>query len=108
MNDQRLDALLRMIEETTVSGRRISMDDEIYYDLRISGDDLYDLLTRAAEQFGTDFSNLDLQRYAPGEGAAILKPALASVGLRPYESLKVRDIWDAVVRGMWKSDAHQK
>jgi hypothetical protein len=103
MTDDRLDALLRMVRQSTVSSREVNLEQELYYELRISGDDLYDLLSQIAEEFGTDFSELDLRHYAPGEGAAMLKPALVAAGLRPYESLTVRDLWTAIKSGRWQS-----
>lgn len=47
---------------------------EVYYDARVSGDDLWDLITRLAERFDVDFTGLNIRQYAPGEGAETIRP----------------------------------
>jgi hypothetical protein len=74
---------------------------EIYYDARVSGDDLWELVTYLADRFGTDFSAMDLRLYAPGEGAQLVRPLLMFFGRRPYRSLTVETLTAAVQQGYW-------
>ena len=101
--DDQLNSLINIVKASTSAVGEISLDQELYYDLKISGDDLHDMLVRISGEFGTDFSALDLRRYAPGEGFAIVKPALALAGAQPYDSLTVGDVWNAVQEGRWNS-----
>ena len=77
---------------------------EIYYDTRVSGDDLSDLISGLARQFETDFSAMNLHHFAPGEGAEIIRPMLMWFGRRPYRSLTVGKVAAAIQRGHWQED----
>ncbi|KZY90515.1 MULTISPECIES: DUF1493 family protein [unclassified Erythrobacter] len=92
---------IAMVSEHTVKKDTVSMDDQIYYDLKIYGDPLFDLLHELAEKFETDFSGLRLIEYAPGEGAELIRPIMLAFGRRPYKSLAVGDLWKAVINGRW-------
>lgn len=74
---------------------------ELYYDLRISGWDLDELIGWAEKEFKTDFSNFDVNAYAPGEGAELLRPIMQMMRLRPYKSITVGALLDAIQRGRW-------
>lgn len=101
MSDPSLECFLVRVKESTVRKSDISLEDEIYYDLRIYGDPLFDLLNDLSEAFGTDFSEMKVTEYAPGEGAELIRPILVAFGRKPFLSLKVSDLWDAVQRGHW-------
>lgn len=94
----------RIIEKLKdISPRRnysIGDKSEIYYDLRISGDDLLELLDWISIKFGANFSTMRVHDYAPSE--VEIYPLITRLwGRRPYKSLKVQDVVDAVVRGSW-------
>jgi hypothetical protein len=80
---------------------------ELYYDLHLAGDDLYDAIDEIRNPFGTDFSVMDLRRYAPNEvGHNISFLNLARRyrewrGERTYQSLTVARLIDAVQAGAW-------
>ena len=94
--------VVELVQSATVVQRNVTMDDEVYDDLRIWGDDLYDIFSTLADRFGTDFSALCISDYAPGEGVSFVRPLLRLFGARPFKSLKVRDIVAAVEAGSWK------
>jgi len=97
----RTERVLKRIQTATVVQRPVNLDDEVYYDLRIYGDDLYDLLSEISVEFGTDFSRLNINKYSPGEGTELWRPLLRLLGARPYKSLKVKDIVSAVEASSW-------
>lgn len=103
VSEPSLERFIARVKESTVIKSDISLDDELYYDLKVYGDALFDLLHDLAEMFGTDFAALNLMDYGPGEGAELIRPVLAAFGRRPYNSLKVGDIWQAVQAGRWQA-----
>lgn len=96
------DEFLSLVKRHTVMAETISLNDEVYYDLKIYGDPLFDLLNEAAEKYKTDFSRLRVTDYGPGEGAEVIRPLLSMFGRRPYKSLKVGDLWEAIKAGRWQ------
>ncbi len=101
LNDANLRILVSLVSEATVLEKEIGLDDELYYDLGIYGDPLFDLFADVARRFDVDFFSLNLNEYAPGEGAEFWRPLLVKLGHRPFKSLKVRDLWEAMNRGRW-------
>jgi hypothetical protein len=95
--------IIGLIAEATVMQRPIKYDDEIYYDMKIYGDPLFDLLSTIASRFGTDFSELHLPEYAPGEGFSLFSSLAVALGRRPFRSLRVSDLIAAVELGRWGS-----
>jgi hypothetical protein len=95
------DDFLSLVKSYTVMAESISLEDEVYYHLRIYGDPLVDLLNEAAEKYSTDFSRLRVTDYGPAEGAEIIRPLLTMLGRRPYKSLTVGDLWNAIKAGRW-------
>jgi hypothetical protein len=85
----------------------ITDDTEVYYDLRLYGDDLYAFLVWLGQKFGTDF-HINLPEYAPSERIFPFwfrqrRERREREG-RPYKSLKVRDILAAIEAGRWPTD----
>lgn len=79
---------------------------ELYYDLHLAGDDLADAIDAIRKPFGTDFSLMDLRRYAPNEvghrfGLNFLREFREWRGERTYRSLTVASIIHAVQAGSW-------
>lgn len=101
VSEESLGRFLARVGDATVRKSDISLDDEMYYDLKIYGDPLFDLLHDLAEEYHTDFSALDVSRYAPGEGGELIRPLLIALGRRPFPSFKVGDVWRAVQAGHW-------
>lgn len=74
---------------------------ELYYDLKLYGDDLEDFLRDVHERLGVDFSDLNLVDYAPGEPGDLFgwfREALT--GRRIYQSLTLGDIKVAVEKAV--------
>lgn len=77
--------------------RDLSEATEIYFDLRISGDDLYELLAWIAGEFKVDFSGMKLGEFAPHEGAELWPPIT-----KPYKSLTIGALFRAVDARKWQ------
>lgn len=77
----------------------ITEDTEIYYDLRLFGDDLFEFIIWIRNEFGANM-NININEYGPGESVI---PFLfrqwtekRNRDQRRYRSLKIRDILAAV------------
>ncbi len=84
----------------------INDEAELYYDPHLAGDDLADAIDAIRKPFGTDFSLMDLRRYAPNEvghnfGLNFLREFREWRGERTYRSLTVASIIHAVQAGSW-------
>jgi hypothetical protein len=89
------------IAQTTVESMPVNDANEIYEDLRIWGEDFYELVEWIACEFGTDFSDMDCGKLVPGEGCGELGLKRAVLGRSPFESCKVGRLLEAVERGRW-------
>jgi len=82
----------------------ITDDTEVYYDLRIFGDDLYDFVVWVSKEFGIE-RRINLDEYGPREGIPSLLFRERRVRREReqgrYKSLKVRDILMAIESGHW-------
>jgi|GEM_PF-5903308 len=105
-NESVLDVILDLLNHIASPERRpITGATELYYELGLAGDDLYEAIAAIHDRFGTDFSSMDLRHYAPGETEAIfsLGPIREWLGRpRRYRSLTVQLLLDAVEAGAWK------
>lgn len=56
-----------------ISGHKKPLKDSLclYHDLRISGDDAWELLEKVKKTFGTRFDELHFDAYFPNEGEAL-------------------------------------
>jgi len=81
---------------SAVRGASITGDAEIYYDLRISGLDLDELLGLAAQRCGAPDLMLSPGRYAPGEPGDWFDWLFRSRDRRRYDSLTVTTLLDAM------------
>lgn len=61
------EALLTILEEY-VWKSHIDDQSKIYQDLRIAGDDAWELLERIRHDFGVDFTGMNFANYFPSEG----------------------------------------
>lgn len=80
---------------------------ELYYDLGLAGDDLYEAIEAVREPFGVDFSRMDMRRYAPSEtghnfGLDLMRGFRERRGARTYRSLTVGSLIEAIQVGAWK------
>lgn len=77
----------------------------MYYDLGLSGEDLAHAIDGIRAPYGTDFSRMDLRRYAPGEGYDpgfnIVRDFREWRGKRTYRSLTVASLIDGIQAGSW-------
>ncbi len=75
-------------------------DAEIYKDLKISGDDLLDLIEFCRKSFGTSFDKFVVSDYAPSEGGMTV-PLLRTIFGREYRSFTFSNLIAAVQKGSW-------
>jgi hypothetical protein len=62
------DAIFKLVRDTSVYRGTITPESALYHDLRIWGDDAYELLTDLHRRFGTSFQTLNFPVYFPCEG----------------------------------------
>lgn len=93
ISNERERVIERLRTCTTIVNPQIGDGTEIYRDLHVSGDDLYDFIEWVHQEFRTDFSAMDLSKYAPGEGVALFE--------REYQSLTVGAVLHAIAIGAW-------
>ena len=98
----------RLAATTVVKNVTISDDTEVYFDLRISGQDLYELISWIAREFEVDFSGMNIDDYAPSDGVDLLE--LLSFGLwkRRYKSLTVGALRRAIDTKTWTQSTHDR
>ena len=84
-------------------GRRLSVnrETEVYYDLGLTGAELYHFVEFLDKDGNVDFAKLNLAKYAPGEASGLFRDLLKQLGFRPYPSLTLGMLIDAVERGYW-------
>lgn len=87
--------------------RKVNEATELYYDLGLAGDDLYDAIDAIRQLSGADFSRMDLRLYAPNEvshnfGLNFLRAFREWRGERTYRSLTVGRLVAAVQAGAWE------
>ncbi|WP_454719011.1 hypothetical protein [Caulobacter segnis] len=85
-------------EATVVSAPDISADTEIYYDLRISGDDLDALVDAAARRCGPAALVLEPAQYAPGEAGDWFDGLFKARAKRRYPSFTVGKLLAAMAQ----------
>lgn len=97
-----VDQILIKVRELTARPHRIrGATTEVFYDTRLYGEDFFDLIEWIIDEYGTDFSGMDASQYAPGEGGGMMQLPLL-FGFRPYKSLTVGKLAEAVELGRWR------
>jgi hypothetical protein len=91
-----LEQLLR--STSVVDDAPIGPATEIYYDLRISGFDMDEVIATAARRCGAAELSLEQGRYAPGEPGDWFDWLFKSPKRRRYKSLTVAKVLDAMTR----------
>ena len=83
--------IVDLITRVAAPGRQpVTGATELYYDLGLAGDDLYEVVADISARFGTDFTLMNLEDYAPGEAEALfsfdrLRELLVSGAQAPFE-----------------------
>lgn len=96
-------SIIKRIKDTTIETEAsVTLDADLYEDLRIWGADFYELIAWIAETFGTDFSSMDASKYVPGEGAGEFGLVRLLSGKSPYRRCTVAQLLAAVERGRWQ------
>jgi hypothetical protein len=99
-------AVIEKAKYFSVKTISVTDDTEIYYDLRISGDDFDELICWMHQTYGTDFSEMK-RRYVPGE--VEIYPLITRLfGAHPYASITIGDLVDAACEGKWKDRIPKK
>ena len=97
----------KLMELTAARGVSISLDTEVFRDLRIYGIELLELFLWINREFGIELK-VDISKYAPGEsqfGGLFQKVRVKLTGVQPhYESLSVRRIIQAIENGQWEDE----
>jgi acyl carrier protein len=99
--DEVVDVVARI---SAINKRSLTPTTELYDDLGLAGDDLYEVISNIRARFGTDFSKMHLPKFAPGETDAIfsLDPLRKILGQpRRFQSLTIYSLVKAVQAGRW-------
>lgn len=95
----------KLMALTATRGVSISLDTEVFRDLRIYGIELLELFLWINREFGIELK-VDLSMYAPGEsqfGGFFQRIWLRLTGKQPYyRSLSVGRIIEAIESGHWR------
>ena len=100
------DHVFSALKRITMCADPITDTTELYYDLGLAGEDLGDAIDAIREPFGTDFSLMDLRKYAPNEvahnfGLNLVREFRELRDERTYPSLTVGSLITAVQAGSW-------
>jgi len=94
-------------ELTAARGVSISLDTEVFRDLRIYGIELLELFLWINREFGIELK-VDISKYAPGEsqfGGLFQTIWVKLTGKRPhFKSLSVRRIVEAIENEQWENE----
>jgi hypothetical protein len=100
-----LDEVIDVIARISATNKRsLTPRTELYDDLHLAGDDLYEVISDIRARFGTDFSRMHLPKFAPGETDAIFSFDLLRKVLgqpRRFQSLTICSLVRAVQAGRW-------
>ncbi|MEO1041607.1 MAG: hypothetical protein AAFX52_04890, partial [Pseudomonadota bacterium] len=79
-------------EETGIDPVRIELTSQIWYDLKISGWDLDNVLHRLSTQYSADFSKMDrLSDYVPNDHGEMFWGIFRRIRHKQYKRLRVQD-----------------
>jgi Protein of unknown function (DUF1493) len=102
------DVTAMVAEAAGVGASTIDLEVELWYDLRLGGDDMLNLFVRFQKTFGVNLDGLDLSTYAPNEDDVLLAQSTEWLRKRlclkteqRYKSLKVSDLIAAAESGSW-------
>jgi hypothetical protein len=102
------DVTAMVAEASGVDASTIGLEIELWYDLRLGGDDMLNLFLHFHKTFGVNLDGLDLSTYSPNEddvllvqSAEWLKKRLHLKPKQRYKSLRVSDLIAAAESGSW-------
>jgi hypothetical protein len=99
-NDASIEEEVRRLVASYCKGKAIHMNSEIYYDLGIYGEDLFEIFEKLIDKYGVDYSKINASEIAPGEGGALMGWVARRFGSRPFKTFKVRDLADHTIAGV--------
>ncbi|WP_309642889.1 hypothetical protein [Phenylobacterium sp.] len=100
MDDRRqdIDWLIELLRATTtVRNPNINLETELYYELRLSGDCIDDVIAAASRRCGLAL-DIDTRRHSPGEPGDWFDWLFKAPSRRRYESLTVSKLLTAMLR----------
>lgn len=77
-----------------------SIESEIFYELKIYGDDLFEIFEFFIDKYNIDFSNINLSEIAPGEGGGSLAWITSLLGFRPYIKFTIGDLYLIILNSL--------
>ncbi len=106
MTEEDKETLLSIIFE--VIGKSVSCNEEslVYHDLKISGDDAFELLNNIHKKFGTNFSEFDFEKFFPNETEDMYYQVMPFLKKRKTK-LKIKDLMSAIENGAWVTPTSQ-
>lgn len=102
MEESAAEAILSKLRTLTAHPERIhGLQTEVYYDTRLQGEDGWELIDFIIERFHADFSSMNVGQFLPHEGVD-LRILLVLIGMRPFPSLTVGRLVEAVEHMEWR------
>ena len=105
------DVTAMVAEAAGVDASTIGLEIELWYDLRLGGDDMLNLFLHFQKTFGVNLDGLDLSTYSPNEDDVLLTQCTEWVRKRlhlnskqRYKSLRVSDLLVAAESRSWSKD----
>lgn len=99
-NDAWIEEDVRRIIAGYCKGKDVHMDSELYYDLGIYGEDLFEIFEYLVNKYGADYGMIDASEIAPGEGENLIEWFARRLGRRRFKSFKVRNLTGHTIAGM--------
>ncbi|MGA9901640.1 MAG: DUF1493 family protein [Terriglobales bacterium] len=104
----REDVAAMVAEAAGVDASAIGLEIELWYDLRLGGDDMLNLFLNLQKTFSVNLDGLHLPTYCPNEddvlpeqSAECMRKRLRLNRKKRYESLRVSDLVAAAESGSW-------
>lgn len=105
MDESVAEAILSKLRTLTARPGHIrGLPTEVYYDTRLQGEDAWELIDFIVERYHTDFSAMNVGQFVPHEGVD-LRTLLVLFGKRPFQSLTVGRLVEAVEQMEWREGA---
>ncbi len=93
----------QLISKYSTKGSRILLEDELYVDHGIYGDDADEFFDEYSRIFDVDISNFDRVKYFPNEKDPVLDGLkilfFRNMKRKKYQSLKVKDLLIGIDKG---------
>jgi hypothetical protein len=106
------DVAAMVADAAGVDTSALGLEIELWYDLRLGGDDMLNLFLIFQKTFGVNLDGLDLSTYCPNEDDVLLEQSaewlrkrLRLNSKKRYESLRVSDLVAAAESGSWSQES---